>query len=74
MKKSNVQCPDCAAGYRRIELTSKRGRKRAPIAVKCVTAFLRCLPPEPSFEAERGCASGLTLYCIWKLATSDTFE
>ena len=25
MKKTDVQCPDCAAGYRRIELISARG-------------------------------------------------
>ena len=25
MKKSDVTCPKCQAGYRRIELTSKRG-------------------------------------------------
>jgi hypothetical protein len=29
MKKSEVQCPDCAAGYRCIELTSKRGEAGA---------------------------------------------
>jgi transposase-like protein len=26
MKKTDIQCPDCAAGYRRIELISKRGK------------------------------------------------
>ena len=26
MKKTDVQCPDCAAGYRRIELISRRGK------------------------------------------------
>jgi hypothetical protein len=25
MKKSDVQCPDCGVGYRRIELTSRKG-------------------------------------------------
>ena len=25
MKKSDVQCPDCGAGYRRIELASRPG-------------------------------------------------
>jgi predicted Zn finger-like uncharacterized protein len=27
MKKSDVICPECSAGYRRIELTSKPGAK-----------------------------------------------
>jgi transposase-like protein len=27
MKKSDLTCPECKAGYRRIELTSKRGAK-----------------------------------------------
>lgn len=27
MRKSDVTCPGCQAGYRRIELTSKPGRK-----------------------------------------------
>jgi transposase-like protein len=27
MKKSDVICPECSAGYRRIELTSKTGSK-----------------------------------------------
>ena len=26
MKKTDIQCPDCAAGYRRIELISTRGK------------------------------------------------
>ena len=26
MKKTDIQCPDCAAGYRRIELVSTRGQ------------------------------------------------
>ena len=27
MKKSDVTCPECGAGYRRIELVSKKGTK-----------------------------------------------
>jgi transposase-like protein len=27
MKKSDVTCPQCGAGYRRIELTSRQGTK-----------------------------------------------
>jgi transposase-like protein len=27
MQKSDVSCPECAAGYRRIELVSKKGAK-----------------------------------------------
>ena len=27
MKKSDVICPDCSAGYRRIELVSKKGTR-----------------------------------------------
>ncbi len=27
MKKSDVTCPNCNAGYRRIELTSRRGAR-----------------------------------------------
>jgi transposase-like protein len=27
MKKSDVTCPKCGAGYRRIELTSRQGTK-----------------------------------------------
>lgn len=27
MIKSDVMCPECSAGYRRIELTTKRGTK-----------------------------------------------
>jgi transposase-like protein len=27
MKKSDVTCPECKAGYRRIELVSKKGNK-----------------------------------------------
>jgi hypothetical protein len=27
MRKSDVICPECSAGYRRIELTSKKGVK-----------------------------------------------
>jgi hypothetical protein len=26
MNKSDIQCPDCAAGYRRIELVPKKGK------------------------------------------------
>jgi predicted Zn finger-like uncharacterized protein len=26
MKKTDIQCPDCAASYRRIELISTRGK------------------------------------------------
>jgi len=26
MKKGDVTCPDCSAGYRRIELESRKGR------------------------------------------------
>jgi predicted Zn finger-like uncharacterized protein len=27
MRKSDVTCPECSAGYRRVELTSKPGTK-----------------------------------------------
>jgi hypothetical protein len=27
MKKSDIMCPECKAGYRRIELVTKAGRK-----------------------------------------------
>jgi predicted Zn finger-like uncharacterized protein len=27
MKKSDVTCPECSAGYRRVELTSKPGTR-----------------------------------------------
>jgi len=27
MRKSDVSCPNCSAGYRRIELTTRRGKK-----------------------------------------------
>ena len=27
MRKSDVTCPQCSAGYRRVELTSKKGVK-----------------------------------------------
>jgi hypothetical protein len=33
MRKSDVQCLDCGAGYRRIELTSREGQ---PGSFKCV--------------------------------------
>jgi len=32
MKKTDIQCPECAAGYRRIELVSTRGK---PGAFRC---------------------------------------
>lgn len=33
MKKSDVTCPDCSAGYRRIELVTRKG---APGQFKCL--------------------------------------
>jgi hypothetical protein len=44
MKKADVTCPDCSAGYRRIELTFKAGSAGtyrclfAPASLKCSTA------------------------------------
>lgn len=35
MKKTDVQCPDCAAGYRRIELTSIGGHAGAFHCLVC---------------------------------------
>ena len=35
MKKSDVTCPNCGAGYRRIELTSRRGAKGEFRCVLC---------------------------------------
>jgi transposase-like protein len=32
MKKTDIQCPDCAAAYQRIELVSRRGQ---PGAYRC---------------------------------------
>lgn len=35
MRKSDITCPDCAAGYRRIELTSIGGKKGAYRSLVC---------------------------------------
>jgi hypothetical protein len=35
MKKSDVTCPECSAGYRRIELTSKPGAKGEILLLVC---------------------------------------
>jgi transposase-like protein len=35
MKKSDLICPECGAGYRRIELTSRRGSKGAFRCLLC---------------------------------------
>jgi predicted Zn finger-like uncharacterized protein len=34
MRKSDVQCPECAAGYRRIEVESMKGQ---PGEYRCLT-------------------------------------
>jgi hypothetical protein len=35
MNKSDIQCPDCAAGYRRIELVSKKGKSGQYLCLIC---------------------------------------
>jgi transposase-like protein len=35
MRKSDVICPECKAGYRRIELVSKKGIKREYRCLLC---------------------------------------
>jgi uncharacterized Zn finger protein len=35
MRKADVQCPECSAGYRRIELISKKGRPGAYHCLVC---------------------------------------
>jgi predicted Zn finger-like uncharacterized protein len=42
MKKQDVSCPECHAGFRRIELTSirgKRGEYRCPICDTLLESF-----------------------------------
>jgi len=35
MKKADIQCPDCSAGYRRLELTSNAGQTGAYRCLIC---------------------------------------
>ena len=42
MKKDDVSCPDCRAGFRRIELSSRRGERgeyRCPICDALLEVF-----------------------------------
>jgi transposase-like protein len=39
MKKSDIACPGCKAGYRRIELTSKKGVKGEYRCLLCDTVL-----------------------------------
>ena len=41
MKKSDLTCPECGAGFRRIELTSKSGTRGEYIAVQLARLFLK---------------------------------
>jgi hypothetical protein len=54
MKKSDVQCPECSAGYRRIELTSRNGH---PGSYHCVV----CSHLLETFEGEHEVAYRLTV-------------
>jgi protein-arginine kinase activator protein McsA len=63
MKKSDVTCPKCHAGYRRIELTSRPGAKGEYHCVLCDelievldgstdVAIRLTVQPEKTFEAD----------------------
>jgi hypothetical protein len=54
MKKGDVTCPDCGAGYRRIELETRRGQ---PGHHKCVV-YHRVLE---AFDGSREIAYRLTI-------------
>jgi len=54
MKKTDVQCPDCAAGYRRIELTSISGSAGT---YRCQV----CDRPLESFDGSTAVAYRLTV-------------
>jgi transposase-like protein len=47
MKKSAVQCPNCSAGYQRIELVSRKGK---PGSYSCVL----CKQPLEVFDGSSG--------------------
>jgi len=62
MKKSDLTCPDCGAGYRRIELTSRPGVKGEYRCLLCDevlekfdgstdVAIRLTIQPEKTFEA-----------------------
>ncbi|HLJ00079.1 MAG TPA: hypothetical protein VKT76_10205 [Bradyrhizobium sp.] len=63
MKKSDVTCPACGAGYRRIELTSRSGTKGEFRCVLCnhiletfngstEVAIRLTVQPEKTFESQ----------------------
>jgi len=54
MKKSDVQCPKCHAGYRRIELVSRKGK---PGSYSCVL----CKQPLEVFDGLHEIAYRLTI-------------
>jgi DNA-directed RNA polymerase subunit RPC12/RpoP len=54
MKKSDVQCPNCSAGYRRIELVSKKGQ---PGSYSCAL----CKQPLEMFDGSSEIAYRLTV-------------
>ncbi len=67
MKKSDVTCPKCHAGYRRIELTSRPGAKGEYHCLLCNelievfdgstdVAIRLTVQPEKTFEVDSGTA------------------
>jgi len=54
MKKADVQCPSCSAGYRRIELTSRKGQ---PGSYDCAL----CKHPLEQFDGTTEVAYRLTV-------------
>jgi hypothetical protein len=54
MKKSDVQCPDCSAAYRRIELISEKGK---PGTYHCLV----CRRPLETFDGSTQIVYRLTV-------------
>ena len=70
MKKSDVTCPKCHAGYRRIELTSRPGAKGEYHCLLCDelievldgstdVAIRLTVQPEKTFEVDSGSSFGV---------------
>jgi len=71
MKKSDISCPTCHAGYRRIELTSRPGVKGEYCCLFCNevlekldgstdVAIRLTVQPERTFELQPGPSRSLT--------------